>query len=62
MDILYELKDKISDEESIATVADEMGVDIQDTTVISSPDPKYVGTYTQGMANAGQALLDTYSN
>ena len=62
LDVLYELKDKISDEKSIATVADEMGVDIQDTTVISSPDPNYVGTYTQGMANAGQALLDTYSN
>lgn len=62
LDIIYDLKNNVADEGSIATVADELGVDIQDNHQIASPDSSYTGEYTQGMKNAGDAMLDIYSN
>lgn len=40
----------------------QLGVDIQDTEIITSPDPAYVGDYTAGMKAAGDAMLGVYSN
>lgn len=61
LDILYALKDNISNEESITLVQDEMDVDISDPTVITAPDGKYTG-FTQGMMSGYNALLNAYSN
>ena len=62
LDVMYDLKEKINDEDSIALVLDECGIDISNPTPVSSPDSSYTGTFTQGMADAGNALLDLYSN
>ena len=62
LDVLYQLNANINDDESIALVLDECDIDISNPTAAVNPDPKYVGTYTQGMADAGAALLDIYSN
>jgi len=62
LDIIYDLNNKLSDEGSIATVLDELGVDLQDNTAATCPDPSYTGEYTAGMRAAGEAMLDVYSN
>lgn len=62
LDILYEIKDNIGVEKSIATVLDECGIDISDPTPLTSPDNSYTGAYTQGIKDAGDQLLDIYSN
>lgn len=62
LDILYELNEKLNDEDSIATVLDQCGVDISNPNAATSPDDKYNGIYTQGMADAGVAMLDIYKN
>ena len=61
LDVIYDLSSTISDAGSIKTVQDEMGVDIQDPAIITAPDGKYAN-FTQGMQNAYDALLNTYSN
>ena len=62
LDVLYDLKNLVTDADSIAEVQDAFGVDISDPTVIESPDSSYQDTYTQGIKNGGDALLDAYSN
>ena len=62
LDVIYELKDKVADAKSASTVMSQLGVDIQDTEIVTSPDPTYVGDYTAGMKAAGDAMLGVYSN
>ena len=61
LDIIYELNENKDSEKSQKTVRAELGVDIGDSTIITAPDGKYAD-FTQGMKNAGDALLDIYSN
>ena len=62
LDVLYDLANNIDDAASATQVSNDCHVDITDQTIITSPDPSYTGTYTQGMKNAGDALLDIYAN
>lgn len=62
LDAIYKLNENINDEDSIALVLDECGVDISNPTAAINPDPAYTGTFTQGMKDAGDAMLDIYSN
>ena len=62
LDVIYKLNEKTGDAKSISLVQSECGVDISDPTVVSSPDNTYTGLYTQGIKNAGDAMLDIYSN
>ena len=62
LDVIYDLNKQLSDEGAIATVLDELGVDLRDNTAAVCPDSSYVGDYTVGMQAAGEAMLDVYSN
>lgn len=62
LDIIYDLKNQINDADAIATVQDECGVDISNPNSAISPDDKYNDVYTQGMADAGEAMLNIYKN
>lgn len=62
LDVFYDLENKINDEESIAIVQDECGIDIADPTPAISPDNSYKGNYTKGIKDAGDKMLELYEN
>ena len=62
LDVIYELKDKLTSEKDAATVMSELGVDIMDNTSMPKPAGYKEAEYTKGMKDAGDAMLDLYSN
>lgn len=62
LDVIYKLNENINDEDSIAIVLDECGVDISNPNSVVNPDPTYTNAYTQGMADANAVMLDIYGN
>ena len=62
LDVIYGLKDKLTSEKDAATVMNELGVDIMDNTSMPKPVGYKEAEYTKGMKDAGDAMLDLYSN
>ena len=62
LDVIYKLNENINDEESIATVLDQCGIDISNPNAATPSDNSYSGTYTQGMKEIGDVMLDIYKN
>ena len=62
LDVIYKLNENINDEDSIAIVLDQCGIDISNPNAATNPDAAYTGAYTQGMADVGAAMLDIYKN